>query len=186
MYRVLAVILCLPFLRADDMRAAYERAAQHLPAQAAKLMRNVSVDAVWLKGEDKFTYRRQLPNDEKEFVLVDAVANTTGPAFDHTRLAAGLSTAAKKKFEARKLPFNRATLDGGEVEFTFESKTWRCSLSDYACSLSNKDPEEVASPDGRWVAFVRNYNLHVRSVADHREIALTDDGERYYAYAAYA
>jgi dipeptidyl-peptidase-4 len=186
MYRVLALILFLPILHADDMRAAYERAAQHLPAQAAKLMRNVSVDAVWLKGEDKFTYRRQLPNDEKEFLLVDAVANTAGPAFNHTRLAAGLSTAAKKSYEARKLPFNRATLDGGDVEFTFENKTWRCSLSDYACSLSSKDPEEVPSPDGRWVAFARNYNLYLRSVVDHHEIALTDDGEHYYAYAAYA
>jgi hypothetical protein len=58
--------------RAEDMRAAYERAAQHLPAGAAKLMRNVTVEPVWLPGEDKFTYRRQLANDEKEFVLVDA------------------------------------------------------------------------------------------------------------------
>jgi dipeptidyl-peptidase 4 len=180
-------ILCLSICRAEDMRAVYERAAQHLPAQAVKLMRNVTVEPVWLPGEDKFTYRRQLVNEEKEFLLVDANTGATGPAFDHTRLAAGLSLAAKKVYDARKLPFNRVSLVDKGAEFTVEGGAqWRCSLSDYTCALSSKDPEELLSPDGRWAALTRNNNLYVRSIADHHEVALTSDGEPYYAYAAYA
>jgi dienelactone hydrolase len=168
------------------MRAAYERAAQHLPAGAAKLMRNVTVEPVWLPGEDKFTYRRQLANDEKEFVLVDANTGGAAAAFDHSRLAGGLGKATGKSYDARKLPFNRVALVNGGAEFTAEGKPWRCSLSDYVCAAAAKDPEEIVSPDGKWVAFTRNHNLYVRSVADRHEVALTSDGEEYYAYAAYA
>jgi dipeptidyl aminopeptidase/acylaminoacyl peptidase len=170
-----------------DMRAAYERAAQQLPAQASKLVRNVTIDPVWLAGEDKFTYRRQLGNGEKEFVLIDANSNSSAPAFDHVRLAAGLSAASKKRYEPRKLPFDRVALVGKGAEFSVEGKTWRCSLSDYLCAPgANRNPEEILSPDGRWAAFTRENNLFVRSTADQREFALTSDGEQYYAYAAHA
>ena len=185
---LVAVVLSLGQAQghAEDMRAAYERAAQHLPAQAAKLMRNVAIDPVWLSGEDKFTYRRQLPNEGKEFLLVDANANTVVPAFDHARLAAGLSSATKKSYESRKLPFNRVALAGNGAEFTVDGKSWRCSLIDYTCAPGTKDPEELLSPDGHWAAFTRNNNLYIRSTADQREIALTSDGEPDYGYGTYA
>jgi dipeptidyl aminopeptidase/acylaminoacyl peptidase len=182
----LLALLLVPNLHAQDMRSAYERAAQHLPAQASKLMRNVTIEPVWLPTEDKFTYRRQLANDEKEFLLVDATTGATAPAFDHARLAAALSAAAQKTYEPRKLPFNRVALINNGAEFTADGKTWRCPLTDYTCARDNKDPEEVLSPDGRWAAFTRNHNLYVRSTADRREIALTDDGEPSYDYASYA
>lgn len=188
---LLSLTLLITSLQAQDMRARYERAAQHLPAQATKLMRNLSVDPVWIKGSDKFVYRRQLPNEEREFLLVDAASSSTppAPAFDHTRLAAALEAASTKKTDPRKLPFQRLnSIDSTAVEFTAEGKTWRCTItSDYACTPVLRDPEEIPSPDGKWVAFTRNYNLYVRATTpDRREIALTRDGEKFYAYAAYA
>ena len=180
-------ICCVTSGQTQDMRGAYERAALHLPAEAVKRMRNVSPDPVWLEGEDKFTYCRQLAGEEKEYLLVDAAANTVAPAFDHARLAASLSAATKKTYEARKLPFNRVALVRGGAEFAADGKEWRCSLANYACSIvAAKDPEELVSPDGRWVAFTRANNLWLRSVADRREFALTEDGIADYAYAAYA
>jgi dipeptidyl-peptidase-4 len=187
---LLLVLLWLPSARSQDMRAAYERAAKHLPAEAVKLMRNVAVEPVWMKADDKFVYRRQLPAaGEKEFVLVDAAnPSTAGPAFDHARFAAALGVATKKTYESSKLPFNRVnSIDADSVEVTAESKLFRCTLSDYVCSEVIRDPEEVVSPDGKWAAFTRNHNLYVRSLSpDRREIALTTDGEPYYAYGAYA
>ena len=93
----LLLLSCIsPLLIAEDMLPAYERAVKHLPAQAAKLIRNATIDPVWMKGQDKFVYRRQLAAEAKEFVLVDAVANTSGPAFDHGRLAASLTAASRR------------------------------------------------------------------------------------------
>src|SRR5437588_354443 len=39
------------------------------------------------------------------------------------------------------------------------------------------------SPDGRWIAFVRDHNLFVSSTETGQEIQLTRDGERDYDYA---
>jgi hypothetical protein len=123
-------ICCVTSGQTQDMRGAYERAALHLSAEAVKRMRNVSPDPVWLEGEDKFTYCRQLAGEEKEFLLVDAAANTVAPAFDHARLAASLSAATKKTYETRKLPFNRVALVRGGAEFTADGKEWRCEAGD--------------------------------------------------------
>jgi len=41
----------------------------------------------------------------------------------------------------------------------------------------------VSSRDGRYTAYVRNYNLYVRVVATGEEIQVTTDGARFYEYA---
>ncbi|MGD8500835.1 MAG: DPP IV N-terminal domain-containing protein [Phycisphaerales bacterium] len=38
------------------------------------------------------------------------------------------------------------------------------------------------SPDGKWSAFVRDYNLYVRSLEDDSEIALSEDGTEEHSY----
>ena len=83
--------------RGDDIRAAYERAERFLPAQAAKLVLNVTVEPVWIDATDRFIYRRQLANERKEFLLVDAAANMVVPAFDHARLAAALPSPSRTR-----------------------------------------------------------------------------------------
>jgi len=39
------------------------------------------------------------------------------------------------------------------------------------------------SPDGKWSAFIKDHNLHVRNVETEEEIALTDDGSEADAYS---
>ena len=42
---------------------------------------------------------------------------------------------------------------------------------------------EILSPDGQYVAFIRNWNLWLREVATGKEIALTTDGIENFGYA---
>jgi hypothetical protein len=65
---LLLASLISPLLHAEDMLPAYERAVKHLPAQATKLIRNATIDPVWIKGQDSFVYRRQLPGETKETI----------------------------------------------------------------------------------------------------------------------
>jgi hypothetical protein len=165
---------------AQDMREVYARAEQFLPAQAEKLVRNLTVQPAWIDGTDRFVYRRQLPNDGKEFLRVDPAANTVGPAFDHARLAAALPSARPTA-----LPFERVELSekAGTVEFAIEGKPWTCTLGDYKCRPgTEKDARELVSPDGRWAAFVRDHNLFVREQATGNERALTTDGTEELSY----
>jgi len=72
---------------------------------------------------------------QTEFILVDADQNTSGPAFDHERLAAALSRAAKQEYSASALPFSEIEfMDRGKaVHFTVDSAQWTCSLATYEC-----------------------------------------------------
>src|SRR2546421_119111 len=77
-----------------------------------------------------------LTRARREFVLVDAEADTRGPAFDHRRLAEGLSKAAETKYGAEHLPFDQIELaaDNKAVKFQVGETWWVCKLDTYECS----------------------------------------------------
>src|SRR5437660_1349008 len=60
----------------------------------------------WFQENSRFWYRNDLRDGAKEFVVVDAEHGTRQLAFDHQKLAEGLSKAAGKEFKADKLPFS--------------------------------------------------------------------------------
>jgi len=98
----------------------------------------------WFANNGRFWYRNDLRDGAKEFVLVDAERGVREPAFDHARLAAGLSKAAGVEFKSDRLPFERITFVEGSnaVLFRAASSTWRCDLTSYECVKS-----EVATED---------------------------------------
>ncbi len=200
---VAAILACAPLAAAQGGRGDYERAAKFLPDQIRSLAYDGQVDPQWIGKTARFWYRKDGPFG-KQFVVVDAAALTTGPAFDHERLAKSLSTAAKQSVTSRALPFDviRFTDEGGGVQFEWERATWTCRLDSYECARSSdrltadegvtgrgQPPAdrlprtEVPSPDGKLLAFVRDHNLWVRVRSTGEQIQLSRDGERYYDYA---
>jgi len=65
-------------------------------------------------------------------------------------------------------------------------RQWTCSLTNYSCSgpvdVPRKRGDEAASPDGDWLAFVRDENLWVRNAESGEERQLSEDGEEHYGY----
>ncbi len=147
------------------------------------------------------------------FVLVDATTLTKGPAFDHERLGAALTTAMGKPITAVNLPFRRFTFtdSGRSIEFTEGSGRpgpaaddsslvrWRCTLTEYVCDTARGRPDSTArerrvfggglfgarrpavnraqrSPDGKWEASIRNYNVYVRPTGGGEGVLLSTDG----------
>ncbi|MBK9707120.1 MAG: hypothetical protein IPO77_08985 [Acidobacteria bacterium] len=88
-------------LTADD----YARAEQFLGYKTSPLVVRTSVRPAWLP-DGRFWYRVTTETGS-EFILVDPARAMRGPAFDHAKLAAALSTAAGAKYEASQLPFQR-------------------------------------------------------------------------------
>ncbi len=171
---------------AQGTLADYQRAEKALAWNARKLVFEAEVVPNWIEKSDRCWYRNDKP-DAKEFVLVDPERDTQGPAFDHARLAAALSSATGKTYAANKLPFDRIEfVDGGAaIRFEVDRTRWTCNLTGYTCEKSAPAPERRTglSPDGKWQAEVRKYNLYVKNVATGEEIQLTSDGEKYWAYA---
>src|SRR6478672_9203932 len=115
----------------------YAKAERMLTWNTAPLVANDILSVTWLADSTRFWYRvsRQAGH---EFVLVDPVANTQRPLFDHLKLASALTRmeAGKKSYEASKLPFQTFTLLGGDKTLRFKSgdRYIDCDLTRYECA----------------------------------------------------
>ncbi|HEX7961847.1 MAG TPA: DPP IV N-terminal domain-containing protein, partial [Terriglobales bacterium] len=173
---------------AQGTREDFTRANKFLSWNVRKLVLDADITPHWIGKSPRFWYREpKLGTEEKTFLLADAAHNTLGPAFDHARLAAGLAKVTHHQQTATDLPFESFDFvdNDSSIRFEAEGSTWTCTLSDYECSPAKtpSGPRPAVSPDGRWVAFVRDHNLFVSSTDTGQEIQLTRDGERDYDYA---
>ena len=187
--------------RGQGTLADYERASG-LREKFQSLALGIPESATWIEATSRFWYRKSVAGGV-EFELVDAATLAKRPAFDHEKLAAALSKAAGAKVEARKLPFREIRFVDHEqaIELVAKGYRWRVKLADYSSEkLGPEDPFSVAvagpltpllpaesterksSPDGLWEAWVKNYNVFVRSKAGGQEIALSFDGSEGNAY----
>jgi dipeptidyl aminopeptidase/acylaminoacyl peptidase len=170
----------------------------------------------WFADDTKLWYRIDSRGGIREFILVDAEAGKRGPAFDHAKLAAGLSKAAGAEFKCDRLPFDMIEFaDGGKVvRFDAAGKSWTCDLTTYECTAggSSKQPapkatqpksdapespeeaelqpearqpkgrpqaerqRDVPSPNGKWVATVKDYNVLIRPTEGGEPIQLSKTG----------
>jgi dipeptidyl aminopeptidase/acylaminoacyl peptidase len=109
----------------------------------------------WFERGTRFWYRNDLPGKKREFVLVDAVAGTRRPAFDHARLAAALGAATGESHASDALPFDAIEFGGakdGAILIKVADTTWRCDLHTYRCARSEAAiaplPSESEEPTG--------------------------------------
>ena len=166
----------------------YKRAEHYLSKNVGKRIFKLRVTPNWIAGNDRFWYRNDTATG-KEFILVDPVANTRQPAFNHVRFAQALSKVADTTFSARKLPFKTIKYgeDNQKLLFQFEQANWSCDLQSYKLrkidEVKIQASNALVSPDGKWELFVKDYNLFVRSKSSQKERQLTTDGQRYYDYA---
>jgi len=158
----------------------------------------------WLDDNARVWYVNSTPAGKK-FVLADVKNKTKLPAFDHQKLAAGLATASGMKVNADSLPFTDISyVDNGKaVEFTVNETAWKCLLDSYVCTKTVKRSEarrgrfwgdnsedntrqNIVSPDGKWTAFVKSYNVYVEATDKSvKEFAMSFDGSEgdYYSSA---
>ncbi|MEW6319735.1 MAG: DPP IV N-terminal domain-containing protein [Acidobacteriota bacterium] len=168
---------------ADD----YARAERFLAAHTNPLVFRTAIRPTWLP-DDRFWYRVTVP-DGAEFVLVDPVRRTRGPAFDQAKVAAALEAAGGGAHAPLKLPFTQFdfSADGASITFEAGDRRWTCDRAGAACKAlgpaEKRDTSAVLSPDGTTAAFTRGHNLWIRDVATGRETQLTTDGTADVAWA---
>jgi hypothetical protein len=234
----------------DDLSKAYAKAGQFgggRRGQVAGVYKS-QITPHWFANNTRFWYHNDLKGGTGEFIVVDAGQGQRGPAFDHAKLAAGLSTAAGKEYKADKLPFDAIEFaDEGNVRFKVGDTVWACDLTSYVCaktdekapapsaeapvqepadeddelfgfqapwfgSPQNDDPPApqqrgqrggqgqgkaqgrggqgrggapagpVRSPDEKWTALVKDFNVFVRPAEGGEEIELSHDGKEGLAY----
>ncbi len=133
---------------AQGTSADYERALG-LRKKYESLVDTLPEGAHWIGKTNRFWYRRTVKGGH-DFILVDAAAQTKGPAFDHAKLAASLSAAMNKTYGPLELPFGSIEFvdDDRAIQFAANAETWRCTLAAYACRKPAPG-EPGAAPGGR-------------------------------------
>ncbi len=186
--------------RAQGTRADYLR-SDSIGARTAGLVVNEAEAPSWIGSSNRFWYRKSVQGGDR-FVLVDATTGAKSEPFDHDRLASALTSARGERVSAVDLPFRSFHYADEEraIEFTLADSTWRCGLADYRCENRGavertdrperpfpwsagpgqlwrlKDNSPVPSPDGKWEAFIQNFNVAVRDVASGDTTMLSWDG----------
>ena len=168
----------------------YDRAEQLLTWNSTRMVTGDEVQAQWFRDGSRFWYRNKL-RQGAEFVLVDPVRGARELLFDNARLAAAISTAADTSIDPSKLPFRtfKFARDGDDertVEFRFGKRRLSCDIASYRCIASDTLPSDmpfVLSPDRKWEAYVRSYDVYVRARgASTDSVRLTTDGAQSWSY----
>ena len=177
------------------MEARYQKAQYLMNGILTKSVAfNTTLSPIWIGDTDCFWYERE-KKDGKEYRLVDANAASNDIAFDHHELAAVLAESVKQTVDANSLPINKVYMCSDTqaakakgiktVEFTAFDKRWVFDTQAKTCTEKETPcPTEVVSPNGKYAAFSKDYNLWVREISSGEERALTHDGEACYVYAA--
>jgi dipeptidyl aminopeptidase/acylaminoacyl peptidase len=131
----------------DTATAPFQRGRRRRPVFGVYKAR---ITPHWFAGNSRFWYRNSLPGGKSEFVLVVAEKGKRSPAFDHAKLAASLSKAAKATYRADRLPFERIefTVKQKSVVFRVRGTEWECDLSTYECRPAKKTTSVGVQPSG--------------------------------------
>jgi dipeptidyl-peptidase 4 len=110
---------------AQGSKVDYERAANLRKLTDNKVL-NLKVDPHWLGNGEDFWYRRQLPGNSYEHILVTSGKANRRIAFESAKLAEALSLAGIKDVKANHLPVDRIEpVNEGGLELLIQGKWWR-------------------------------------------------------------
>ena len=170
--------------------ADYKRADSYR-TELAKLVYNSDVRPAWIGETHRFWYRVQA-REGIRFFVVDADKKTKNLVFDHESLAEQLAALSGEEVKTAELPFRTIEFNKDEKEicFTAFKFRWIYHLKTKQLKKGEKAEdsdrprrgEEVKSPDEKWLAFIQDSNLFIRSTETAEEFQLSWDGneESYY------
>jgi dipeptidyl aminopeptidase/acylaminoacyl peptidase len=185
---------------ADD----YKRADDLGILAANKVFYN-SVRPSWIGNTGSFLYETNTP-DGVEYMLVNSATGIKKKAFDQRKFAQAFEAAAGKKVEPGKLPIRNILFSEkfGSFAFVYNNYNWICTIKDYRIVIRDRITERagqtqgwdwgfrdetgndpVDSPDRKWTAYIKSYNVWVRSKDDKKEFQLSYDGGLGNFYSSY-
>lgn len=180
------------------------RKADDLANLVADKVYSGNVKPVWIGETSNFLYENNTP-EGIEYLIVNASNLTMKKAFDQKKFAIAFAIATGKKTEPGKLPIKNLLFSEklGSFAFVYDNYNWICNLRDYRIVRRDRVAEKVQrsgwdwgfrdelgsepvdSPDRKWTAFIRNYNVYIRSNDDKKEYQLSFDGGVGEYYSSY-
>lgn len=182
----------LPIARSQSIAMEdYQRAVSFLWSNVEnKTAFNLNIRPNWLPDSTGFWWVHHSP-EAKEYRYASFAEAKPKALFDHERLAAALQSRFKKTFDAKNLRLNKLERPSGEVvRFEIEGNRYEVNLKTYLITAPKEEkpissPYASTSPDGKWVAYTKDYNLFIRSTETGAIHQLSTNGRKNYEYASY-
>ncbi|MBN2843210.1 MAG: DPP IV N-terminal domain-containing protein [Sedimentisphaerales bacterium] len=167
---------------------------------------NINPEFHWLKDDAGVWYEIRSENT-RQFVLFNTTTSTEGELFDHAALAQTLAEASGQTLDPNDLPITRLQFDleQNNISFDFDQNRWEYTISrNEITKLKPTQPQPQdqqrrhwrngrnhnqhptdrhISPDGKWKAFTKDYQLWLEDTASGEQIALTTDGTAQQQYS---
>lgn len=155
LFAIVSILLFPGALSAQGTIDDYKRALS-LPEKYKNAVPNANITPRWINDTHQFWYVRDTPDGE-EYVVVDAI-----------------------KKERTTMP------DTMKMRLLEEQKNFRRRPDRYWAERDEqRTGDSIASPDGKYKAFIKNSNVFVTDVASGKEKALSMDGAQGEYYSAY-
>jgi len=149
----------------------------------------LSVRPYWLPDTSGFWYTNHT-RTQKTFDKVAFSTLQREPLFDHDEVTRLLRDVYDISARADSLPIQSVRMvNDSSITFDISNQSFRLDLNTTHLTKVEDErdtsPNESLSPDGKWIAFSKEYNLLLRSVETGEEIRLSSAGQRHYEYASW-
>ncbi len=184
---ILVFIISTHLLIADGTLKNYRNAEQFLPRNIAKLLPDKGFKPVWSENGETLWFSKS-ENNGKIYYKVVCSTNAYTKAFDHKKLAKNLSNLLKSPVQPYSMNLKKLKIgpDSRTITFTINSRRVTCNLKNYKCTSTptSVNKKHGESPDGKWLVFIKDYNLFLKDIATGRITQLTTDGKHLYSYGS--
>jgi dipeptidyl-peptidase 4 len=182
---VLATLLAVGVVQAETRltTADYARAEQFMPYNTEPLVFGAVDTVTWLPS-GRFWYSTRT-HAGTTLCLVDPVRGSRRTVFEQSKLTS-LSPGIGGQDDGSRTDLDNFEISDDERTVRFQAGTsrWQCNANGSTCQrIEQRRSGFVSSPDGKWEAFVRDYNLWLRDRASGKETQLTADGVPDFGYA---
>lgn len=195
MKKIILLLFCFFSISVFGQQKANFKAAEKFKStNIRKMLKSTSVNPQWFEDSDKFWYTYTTTNG-KNFYVVDPAKRNKSLLFDNKDFAAQLSEMTRKAWDHRNLDLKGLELEEDNktltfmvdsIDYHFNIDTQRLSMGDSTEKKPKRSTWASYSPDSTYIAFAKNHNLYLMEVndTDTTEVQLTEDGERWFSYAA--
>ena len=150
---------------------------------------NVYIQPNWFLDSTGVWYIHHSPGNKK-YLKLTFTDHVQSDLFDHEKLAVILKDSLGTDVKATDLPISKIVYKNSkELIITAKSKTFLLNTETYLVESAPKDDEkkdnEKASPDNKWIAYTKDYNLYIKSTENDEFKQLSKSGVKGYEYATW-
>ncbi|HEY4600317.1 MAG TPA: DPP IV N-terminal domain-containing protein [Cerasibacillus sp.] len=175
------------------MMEKYRKAKQLIPEYTKDDVLNGDITPYWI-DRSHFWYLLEHMEDDKVVTYVYVMAYETGEkdiVFNYTDFIQSFNRVAKKDLTVESFPKERLNfcLIDKEVTFQIDLTNYSYNITADTFSVEKENvralEDSITSPNGHYVAYIKDYNVYIEDLTTHEEIQLTHDGEPYFDYGSH-